>query len=135
MEKRISFAEFQSVKNVARACNPLMMKRERIRSQIEKLVLEYKDYDAQIQTLEVGIKQRTGYRVEELVKKIIEPDKVTKYVPTSIVTYDDVAKQYVISCPDAPDNNNQIIETDAHNELPTTENAGSDFDVDNNEPF
>lgn len=35
MEKRISFDQFQSVKRVAQACNPLMVKREKIKAKIE----------------------------------------------------------------------------------------------------
>lgn len=115
MEKRISFEVFQSVKRVAQACNPLIMKRENIKVKIAKLAEEYKDYDVQIQSLEAGIKQITGYRVEELVKKVTEAGKTAKYMPTDLVRYDAEKKQYVIGSED----------------IPTTENvAGSDFDAD-----
>ena len=108
MEKRISFDQFQSVKRVAQACNPLVVKRDKIRAKIEKLAAEFKDYDTQISSLEEGIKKVVGFRVEELVKKVIEPGvdvnglpkKTTKYVPTSIVSYDEKHKQYVITTPD-----------------------------------
>lgn len=108
MEKRISFDQFQSVKRVAQACNPLMVKREKIKAKIEVLAKEYKDYDTQIASLEAGIKQVVGFRVEELVKKVIEPGvdnngqpkKTTKYLPTDIVSYDEKHKQYVITIPD-----------------------------------
>lgn len=108
MEKRISFDQFQSVKRVAQACNPLMVKREKLREKIEKLAAEYKDYDTQIASLEAGIKQVVGFRVEELVKKVIEPGvdvngqpkKTTKYLPTSIVSYDEQHKQFVINVPE-----------------------------------
>lgn len=108
MEKRISFDQFQSVKRVAQACNPLVVKRDKIRAKLEALAAEYKDYDTQISSLEAGIKQVVGFRVEELVKKVIEPGvdvngmpkKTTKYVPTSIVSYDETKKQYVITTPD-----------------------------------
>ena len=107
MEKRISFDQFQSVKRVAQACNPLMVKREKIKAKIEALAKEYKDYDTQIASLEAGIKQVVGFRVEELVKKVIEPGvdangqpkKTTKYLPTDIVSYDEKHKQYVITIP------------------------------------
>ena len=107
MEKRISFDQFQSVKRVAQACNPLMVKREKIKAKIEALAEEYKDYDTQISSLEAGIKQVVGFRVEELVKKVIEPGvdnngqpkKTTKYLPTDIVSYDEKHKQYVITIP------------------------------------
>lgn len=108
MEKRISFDQFQSVKRVAQACNPLMVKREKIKAKIKALAKEHKDYDTQIASLEAGIKQVVGFRVEELVKKVIEPGvdangqpkKTTKYLPTDIVTYDEQHKQYVIHIPD-----------------------------------
>lgn len=108
MEKRISFDQFQSVKRVAQACNPLMVKRERIKVKIEALNKEYNDYDTQIASLEAGIKQVVGFRVEELVKKVIEPGvdangqpkKTTKYLPTDIVSYDENKKQFIVSIPD-----------------------------------
>lgn len=108
MEKRISFDQFQSVKRVAQACNPLMVKREKIKAKIKALAKEHKDYDTQIASLEAGIKQVVGFRVEQLVKKVIEPGidangqpkKTTKYLPTDIVSYDEQHKQYVINIPD-----------------------------------
>lgn len=108
MGKRISFDQFQSVKRVAQACNPLMVKREKIKAKIEALAKEYKDYDTQIASLEAGIKQVVGFRVEELVKKVIEPGvdangqpkKTTKYLPTDIVSYDENKKQFIVSIPD-----------------------------------
>lgn len=108
MKKRISFDQFQSVKRVAQACNPLMVKREKIKAKIEALNKEYNDYDTQIASLEAGIKQVVGFRVEELVKKVIEPGvdangqpkKTTKYLPTDIVSYDEKHKQYVITISD-----------------------------------
>lgn len=108
MEKRISFDQFQSVKRVAQACNPLMVKREKIKAKIEALNKEYNDYDTQIASLEAGIKQVVGFRVEELVKKVIEPGvdangqpkKTTKYLPTDIVSYDENKKQFIVSISD-----------------------------------
>lgn len=112
MEKRISFDQFQSVKRVAQACNPLMVKRDKLKEKIEKLQAEYNDYDTQIASLEAGIKQVVGFRVEELVKKVIEPGidangqpkKTTKYLPTEIVSYDEEKKQFVITTPDEDEN-------------------------------
>lgn len=112
MEKRISFDEFQSVKRVAQACNPLKVKRDKVQAKLEALQAEYKAYDTQISALEAGIKSIIGFRTEELVKKVIEPGtdkngkeiKTTKYVPTDIVTYDKDKKQYVITTPDEESN-------------------------------
>lgn len=118
MEKRISYEQFQSVKRVAQACNPLAVKRDKIRAKLEALAVEYRDYDTQISSLEAGIKQVVGFRVEELVKKVIEPGvdingqpkKTTKYVPTSIVSYDEKHKQYVIITPDVVDATNTAVD-------------------------
>lgn len=128
MEKRISYDEFQSVKRVAQACNPLMVKREKIKAKIESLAAEYKSYDAQIKALESGIKQMIGFRVEELVKKVIEPGvdgkgnptKTTKYLPTDIVSYDTDKRQYVIS----------VAEPETVVPPTTADGSGSDYDVD-----
>lgn len=111
MEKRISYSQYQSVKRVAQACDPLMSKREKIKEKIEKYAAEYKDYDTQIKSLEAGIVQVIGCRVENIIKKVIEPGvdangkpkKTTKYLPTDIVSYDEDHKQYVITLPD-PEN-------------------------------
>lgn len=125
MEKRISFDQFQSVKRVAQACNPLMVKREKIKVKIEALAKEFKDYDTQIASLETGIKQVIGFRVEELVKKVIEPGvdangqpkKTTKYLPTDIVSYDEQHKQYVIHIPD--DNTKEVSKSFSESEETT----------------
>lgn len=119
MEKRINYSAFMSVKSVAKACNPLITKRDSIKKQIEELAREYNDYDTQVKSLEAGIKATLGFSVEQLVKKVIEPAvnedgtpkvskdgkpvKTTKYVPTDIVSYDKEHKQYVITVPDEPE--------------------------------
>ena len=70
MEKRIPYDVFMSVKRVAQACNPIMSKRESVKAKIQKLQEEYAFYDKQVSALEAGIKNVTGFRVEELVKKV-----------------------------------------------------------------
>lgn len=123
MEKRISFDQFQSVKRVAQACNPLTVKRDKLREKIEKLQAEYNDYDTQVASLEEGIRKVVGFRVEELVKKVIEPGidvngqpkKTTKYLPTDIVSYDEEKKQFVITVPDE----DEIVDTEFGETTPT----------------
>lgn len=133
MEKRISFFQFQSVKAVAKAIDPKLReitalkkkavalkeeadaKRERLQKEIDEKTARLKEeFDAcqtQIDTLEAGIVQTLGFKVTDLVTKVIEPTgktdpktgkpiKITKYVPTSIVSYDKDTKEYVISVPD-----------------------------------
>lgn len=130
MEKRISVTAFRSVKNVAKAIDPTIRKREAVKKKIEALAEEYKVYDKQVSTLEAGIAETIGFRVEELVTKVVEttgtdangkPIKTTKYVPTNIVSYDEKAKQYVITVPNAA----------AEASVPeTVSTKGSDFDAD-----
>lgn len=134
MEKRISFDQFQSVKRVAQACNPLMVKREKIKAKIEALNKEYNDYDTQIASLEAGIKQVVGFRVEELVKKVIEPGvdvngqpkKTTKYLPTDIVSYDETKKQFIVSI---PDDNPENVETKSFSESEETASSSEESNM------
>ena len=147
MEKRISYDQFQSVKRVAQACNPLMVKREKIRAKIESLTKEYEDYDTQIASLEAGIKQVIGFRVEELVKKVIEPGidgngqpkKTTKYLPTNIVSYDEDKKQFVITMPDEePEeetpSDTVVSESAAPVEVPSEETTPTEEEEENATP-
>lgn len=112
MEKRISVSQYRSAVRVAQACNPLITKRDSIKAKIAALYTEYNGYDQQVKALEAGIKSVVGFSVEDLVKKVIIPGtdgngkaiKTTKYVPTSIVSYDEEKKQYVITIPDEGEN-------------------------------
>lgn len=136
MDKKIPYDIFMSAKRVAQACNPFYSKRNSVKKQIEKLTAEYNAYDTQITSLEAGIKALTGFRVEDIVKKVIEPKldafgkpvikegkpvKVTKYVPTEIVHYDKEAKQYVVTVEDEASNNCQpVVDTDEEPDSITT---------------
>lgn len=108
MEKRISYSQFQSVKCVAKACDPLLSKRIKLKEKLNKLTKEYEDCNTQISSLEAGIISVIGFPVDKLVKKVIEPGidvnglpkKTTKYLPTDIVSYDEKHKQYIISVND-----------------------------------
>ena len=158
MEKRISFFEFQSVKSVAKAIDPklrekaslqkraialkaeLEAKQKKLQEEIDdktsKMKAEFDKNEKQISLLEAGIVQTLGFRVYDLVKKVIEPTgktdpktgkpiTVTKYLPTDIVSYDEKTKEYIIT---VPDEGEQATETVVP---PTTEDtAGSDYDKD-----
>lgn len=138
MEKRISYSQFQSVKRVAQACNPLRDKRDKVEEKIKMYAEEYKGYDAQIKSLEAGIMEVIGCRVEDIVKKVIEPGvdvngkpkKTTKYLPTDIVSYDEAHKQYVITLPD-PEGTANPSESESI-ASPTEEN---NMDTSNEEPY
>lgn len=133
MEKRISFFEFQSVKSVAKAIDPKLREKvslqkkalalteelkakqkkleEEIAEKTSKMKAEFDKVEKQISLLEAGIVQTIGFRVYDLVKKVIEPTgktdpktgkalTVTKYLPTDIVRYDENTKEYIITVPD-----------------------------------
>lgn len=129
MEKRISYSQFQSVKCVAKACDPLISKRAKLKEKIDKLTAEYDGCDTQIKSLEAGIVTVIGFPVDMLVKKVIEPGidvngmpkKTTKYLPTDIVSYDEKHKQYIISVDDTP-----VTPTTPTETTPQTESVTED---------
>lgn len=124
------------------------VKQAKLKAELDEKASKVKqEYDAcqtQIDALEAGILSVTGFHVAELVKKVIEPTgktdaktgkpiKVTKYIPTDIVSYDDNTKEYVVSVgegtTEAP-----TQEAAPEAEAPATENQpGSDFDNDSQE--
>ena len=171
MEKRISFFQFQSAKAVAKAIDPklremvglrkkaellkdeIKAKQEKLQKEINektaRLKTEFDACEAQINALEVGIVQATGFKATELVKKVLEPTgktdpktgkpiKIAKYIPTDIVSYDDVTKEFVVTIPDAEEPQSveevaepQPVEESESTVPPTTEGLpGSDFDED-----
>lgn len=128
MEKRISYDQFMAVKRVAQAVNPLITKRNKAKEAMDKAQADYDSFNAQVEGLQSGIKQYVGFDVEQLVKKIVEPAvnedgtpktdkngktlKVTKYVPTDIVSYDEENRQYVITVPDAEEPKEEVENTE-----------------------
>lgn len=129
MEKRISYDQFMAVKRVAQAVNPLITKRDKAKEAMDKAQADYDSFNAQVEGLQSGIKQYVGFDVEQLVKKVIEPAvnedgtpktdkngktlKVTKYVPTDIVSYDKENRQYVITMPDAEEPKEEVENTES----------------------
>ena len=111
MEKRISYSQFQQVKSAAKMMDPNMRKIEALKKKIMPLVEEMKTLQSLNDSLEEGIVKVIGVPVYQLVKKVIEPTgstgkdgkpiKVTKYLPTDAVSYDEQKKQYVIQIADA----------------------------------
>lgn len=137
MQKRISYTQFQSVRAVAKAIDKPLNERKKLEAKINALIQEYKSKNAYIEALEAGIVNVIGFHVEDLVKKVIEPGvdgkgnptKTTKYLPTSIVSYDEATKQYVITVPDDGEgtgNAQPVEETEVattHTEEQTTETS------------
>lgn len=128
MEKRISYDQFMAVKRVAQAVNPLITKRNKAKEAMDKAQADYDSFSAQVEGMQLGIKQYVGFDVEQLVKKVIEPAvnedgtpktdkngktlKVTKYVPTDIVSYDRENRQYVITIPDEEESKEEVENTE-----------------------
>lgn len=128
MEKRISYDQFMAVKRVAQAVNPLITKRNKAKEAMDKAQADYDSFNAQVEGLQSGIKQYVGFDVEQLVKKVIESAvnedgtpktdkngktlKVTKYVPTDIVSYDKENRQYVITIPDEEESKEEVGNTE-----------------------
>lgn len=77
---------------------------------LEALNAELQAKDGQIEALESGVVKIVGFHVTDLVKKVMEPNgkvddkgnpiKVTKFLPTDMVSYDEQKKEYVITTPD-----------------------------------
>ena len=132
MKKTISYAQFQSVKAIAKACNDPMRRRAAAQEKIQKLLEECKEYDNQIESIGAGVFQMTGFHVDDWVKRIEEPTgkfnektgkplTTIKFVPAKAVSYDEKTRQFTLELPDA----------DAPVVPPTTEDGpGSDYDVD-----
>lgn len=138
MEKKISYQQFQSVKSVAKAIDPIMRKFEPIRKKMEALEEEAKNYQAMINALEQGVVKITGFHVADLVKKVVEvtgttadgkPIKSVKFLPTDICKYDEKSKQYIVTVaeekPVAPAEE-EVTQVPA----PSESVYGNDFDED-----
>lgn len=130
MEKKITYQQFQSVKAVAKAIDPIMRKFKPLDEKVKKLEEERKFYQTQIAALEAGIVQIVGFHVADLVKKVVEvtgttadgkPIKSTKFLPTDNVHYDEATKQYIVTVGEP-----ETIEVPA----PSESNFGNDFDAD-----
>lgn len=141
MRKEISYSQFQQVKSAAKMIDPNMRKIEALKKKVMPLVEEMKQYQALNDSLEAGIVSVIGFHVSDLVKKVIEPTgtigkdgkpiKVTKYLPTDIVSYDEQRKVYVIeTAEDANTQTGAAKEQEAVVPPTTADGPGSDYDID-----
>ena len=94
---------------------------------MEKLVEQYKKEQAAIDALEEGVVKIIGFHTSDLVKKVVETTEkglnVSKYVLTDIVSYDDDAKQYVITTPDENENTEETPKISKKGKAKTTDSA------------
>lgn len=108
MSKALTIRQFATIKRVAQNVNPLVVKKNKIAAQIDKLNAEYDALTEEIEGHEMGIKALTGgFISEDLVVKRVEdtgktdkdgkPIKVTKYEPKEgVVVFNEEANVYEI---------------------------------------
>ena len=122
--KKISVRNWAAIKRVAQNVNPLVVKRNKAEEKIEALKKEITDLQMEIECNEAGVKAITGgYCSEDLVNKVVEitdkvnakgePVKVTKYVPTDRVEYNEEDKCYYIKDEELNDVNPLEVDSEA----------------------
>ena len=98
--KKLTVRNFAAIKRIAQNVNPLVVKKNRMLAQAKKILLEVKEIEEEIKGYEAGVVALTGgYQSEALVTKVVEntgkvdkdnaPIKVTKYIPTNLVTFNE----------------------------------------------
>lgn len=106
--KRLTVRQFASIKRIAQNVNPLVVKKNKIEEKIEALQIEKECLQNEINGHEAGVQALTdGYVSEQLVKKVVETTdkvdkdgnliKVTKYLPTDSVIYNEEENCYYIN--------------------------------------
>ena len=105
--KKLTVRNFAAIKRIAQNVNPLVVKKNRMLAQAKKILLEVKEIEEEIKGYEAGVVALTGgYQSEALVTKVVEntgkvdkdnaPIKVTKYIPTNLVTFSEEENCYYI---------------------------------------
>ena len=105
--KKLTIRNFAAIKRIAQNVNPLVVRKNRMLAQAKKILLEVKEIEEEIKGYEVGVVALTGgYQSEALVTKVVEdtgkvdkdnnPIKVTKYIPTNLVTFNEEENCYYV---------------------------------------
>ena len=105
--KKLTVRNFAALKRIAQNVNPLVVKKNRMLAQPKKILLAVKELEEEIKGYEAGVVALTGgYQSEALVTKVVEntgkvdkdnaPIKVTKYIPTNLVTFSEEENCYYI---------------------------------------
>lgn len=93
---KLTRSEIAAVKRVAATCEPIMKKKDKIRKKIEELTAEVEALNGEIQVWEQGIKNLTGYGVEELVEREVVNGS------TRFKVREDLLDEQVDECVDGP---------------------------------
>ena len=105
--KKLTIRNFAAIKRIAQNVNPLVVKKNRMLAQAKKILLEVRGIEEEIKGYEAGVVALTGgYQSEALVTKVVEdtgkidkdntPIKVTKYIPTNLVTFSEEENCYYV---------------------------------------
>ena len=111
-EVEIRVSDFATIKRIAQSVNSLVTKRDKAKDKLEKLSKDIEEYQTEIDEHEVWVKNKFGLSSEDLVKRVVEetdkldakgnPVKVTRYLPTDIVTYSEEDKCYYATIKEEP---------------------------------
>ena len=105
--KKLTIRNFAAIKRIAQNVNPLVVRKNRMLAQAKKILLEVKEIEEEIKGYKTNIITLTGgYQSEALVTKVVEdtgkvdkdnnPIKVTKYIPTNLVTFNEEENCYYV---------------------------------------
>lgn len=111
MNKTLTVRQFAAIKRIAQNVNPLVIKKNKILNKINELNAEFNSLSEEIEGHEMGVKALTGgFTSEDLIEKKVEntgkidkdgkPVKVTKYEPSSMVTFNAESNTYEINIPE-----------------------------------
>ncbi len=103
--KTLTVRQFATIKRVAQNVNPLVTRKNKVLDKMKELQQEFDALTVEINGHETGIRALTGgYNSEDIVTKVVEttdkidakgqPVKVTKYVMTDIITYNEANNNY-----------------------------------------
>ena len=137
MKKKLTTRQFAAIKRVYKNVCSSIETREKNLAKIAELEEENKGLDAFIDANETGVKMITdGIPSEALVKKVVEETdkmtasgkfaKVTKFVPSEIVAYDEEENCYYIEEPEVGEGINSAEEVDDTEKAPVKEEKPSD---------
>lgn len=112
----INVRNFNSIKNTAKSIQPLVTKQNKLKEKIAALQDEIEALNNEIDLWETPVKAMTGGLTSSmLVKRVIEATgdvdkngnevKITKWLPTEMVQYDETKKVYIVNEPNGEDEN------------------------------
>lgn len=103
---KLSTRKWATIKKTAQIVQPSVAKRAKLMEQIMNLQEELAEVDASIAEWDGAVRRMTGYSSSDLVVRVIEPTgkvdakgvptKVTKWLPSPLVTFNEEENTYEI---------------------------------------